>query len=75
MKQITPCAAMIGLLLVSACSSGPTSARDDYANPTFANPAAKRAARETEIRKLYPMLSDKQIQQKLDGEFPPGVKR
>lgn len=75
MKWITPCAVAIGLPLLAACSSGSTSARDDYANPLFANQAAKRAARANEIRKLYPTLSEKQVQQKLDGEFLSGVKR
>lgn len=75
MKAFTAALALIGLLLGAACSSGNPSARNDYATPSFATRAAKRSAREAEIRKLYPTLSDKQIGQKLDAEFPPGAAR
>jgi hypothetical protein len=39
--------------------------------PVSSGRNATRAARETEIRKLYPTLSEKQIEQKLFTEFPP----
>lgn len=75
MKAFTAGMALVGLLLVAACSSGNPSARNDYKDSAFTTPAAKRAAREAEIRKLYPTLTEKQIEQKLDGEFPPGAAR
>lgn len=66
--------ALFALLTVSsllgACSSAPTSARTDYADPSFGNLASRRAARETEIRKTFPGLSEKQINEKLAFEFP-----
>jgi len=76
-KALAASLALAGTLMLmgSACYSINTPPRNDYASPTFRTQAAKRAAREAEIRKLYPTLSEKQIQQKLDGEFPPGVKR
>lgn len=78
MKSLAASLALAGtvLLLGSACYSINTPPpRAHHANPTFPTPAAKRAAREAEIRRLYPALSEKQIQQKLDGEFPSGVTR
>lgn len=75
MKAFTAALALIGLLLVAACSSGNPSARNDYANSSFTTQGAKRSAREAEIRKLYPTLSEKQIAQKLDAEFSPGAAR
>lgn len=61
--------------VLGGCASGNISSRDDYADPTFSSRSSKRAARESEIRKLYPTLSEKQIQQKLDAEFPPNATR
>ena len=80
MKAFTASLALVGtvLLINSACYTAPRNSapmRDDYANAAFHAPAAKRAAREAEIRKLYPTLSEKQIEQKLDTEFPAGIAR
>lgn len=63
------------VLLVSACSNASTASRSDYADPSFGSQASKRAARETELRKFRPNLSDKQIAEKLAMEFPAGVPR
>lgn len=61
------------LLLLAACSSAPTTSRTDYADPSFGGLVSRRAAREAEIRRLFPDLSEKQIQQKVALDSPPGA--
>jgi hypothetical protein len=57
------------------CSTGNPSARSEYSDPLFDSRVSKRAAREAEIRKIYPGLSEKNIQEKLANEFPAGLPR
>lgn len=74
MKHFLTLIAVVGLLAGSACSSGTPASRSDYANPAFGSRESRRAAREAEIRKLHPDMTEKQVSQQLASEFPVGQK-
>lgn len=58
---------------LSACSSGNTSARSDYANAGFGSANSRQQARAEEIRKLHPGLTDQQVAQQVEREFTPAA--
>lgn len=70
MKLSAIAVSLVILWGMSACSSGNPSGRSDYANPAFGSAQSQRAARAAEIRKLHPNLTDKQVAQQLESEFP-----
>ena len=75
MKTLIMFGTIIVVSLCCGCSSGSTTGRSEYADPLFDSRFSKRAAREAEIRKLHPSLSEQQVQEKLTVEFPVGVPR